>query len=313
MKKLIKIFAVLIGVVSLFTHCDKVKNAYEPVQTYDLDTTLYPGVWQDYVNNDFPNFTENTNTDANVLIEDYTGHLCINCPPAGQEAHSIEEAHPGRVFVASIHVDPGAILGFQTTLPPPSPYTHDFTNPDGIAYGIAFQSGFNFTGNPSGTVNRKTVSGNMFDQYGAWATRTSSILSANDLKVNIQSVFNYFSQTDGGYLHVEVEKKTNDPVQLNTVVYVVEDSVVSAQKLPDNSDDLNYVHRDIHLGSIDNRPWGRPTFDADASAGDKKELDYSYKLPTGIAKDNLHFLIYVYDKDTYEILQVIRQDIHDMN
>lgn len=308
MKKSIKIAFVIAGMMLLFTSCDKVENAYEPVETYDLDTTLYPGNWSDYLANDYPTFSENTNTNVNVLIEDYTGHLCINCPPAGAEAHSIHEAHPNRVYVASIHIDPGAVKGFQIAIPN-SDYSDDFTNTDGVAYGEKFQYGYNFTGNPSGTVNRKTVNGKMFDQYGSWATRTTNILSANDLKVNIQSVFNYFSQTNGGYLHVEVEKKTDDPIQMNTVVYVIEDSVVAAQKMPDNSDNLSYVHRDIHLGSIDNRPWGRSTFDVNAVAGDKKILDYSYHLPTGISKDNLHFLIYVYDKDTYEILQVIRQDI----
>lgn len=308
MRKEIYIGLFLGMVLLTFTSCDKIDNAYEPVETYDLDTTLYPGNWQTYLNSDYPTFNSNTNTDVNVLIEDYTGHLCFNCPPAAIEAHSIMMAHPGRVFVASIHTGPGD-LSFQTAIPN-SPYTYDFTNPDATIYGNIFAQGFGFTGNPSGNVNRKVAGNtNMFGAPGTWAARTNTILTANDLKVNIQSVFNYYSQTNGGYLHVEVEKKTDDPLTLNTVVYVIQDSVVATQLMPDNTDNPNYVHRAIHLGSIDNNPWGRKTFDATAKTGDKIQLDYSYVLPAGISKDNLHFLIYVYDKDTYEILQVIKQDI----
>lgn len=309
MKKLFPYLFVLVGLIFCFSSCDKIDHPYEKIASIELDTTFFPGNWADYMENDYPTFSENPNTSVNVLIEDYTGHLCPNCPLAATEAHSIHESNPNRVFVASIHVDPGALMGFQVSFPENDKYFKDFTNPDGIAYGKEFEDGFNFLGNPSGTVNRKTVDGKLFDNKGTWQSRTDAILGTNDLKVNIQSVFNYFESTGGGYLHTEFEKKTNDPVEMNAVVYVIEDSLVTWQTMPDNSDNEFYVHRDIHLGSIANNPWGIKAFDAEAEAGDKVILDYSYKLPPEIDKDNLHFLIYIYDVDTYEILQVIRQDI----
>ncbi len=322
MKNLFSCLSILVGFTFLFSSCDKIDNPYEKADIMELDSTLFPGNWvqldtaifpgnwADYAENDYPVFTENTNTDVNVLVEDYTGHLCSNCPLAADEAHSIHQAHPNRVFIASIHVDPNAQLGFQASFPENPKYFTDFTNPDGIAYGETFGSGFNFLGNPSGTVNRKTVGGKMFDSQGTWQSRADAILSANNLKVNIQSVFNYFESTGGGFLHTEFEKKVNDPLKLNAVVYVIEDSLITWQTMPDNSDNEFYVHRDIHLGSIDNHPWGVNVFDTDAKAGDKAVLDYSYMLPTDIDKENLHFLIYIYDVDTYEILQVIKQEIN---
>lgn len=309
MKKLFPYLFVLVGLTFFFSSCDKVDHPYEYVASVKMDTTLFPGNWSDYLANDYPTFTENANTSVNVLIEDFTGHMCPNCPLAATEAHSIHQSHPNRVFIASIHVDPDALLGFQTAIPGGNKYFTDFTNPDGIVYGKKFGSGFNFNGNPAGTVNRKTVGGKMFDIKGTWQSRTDAILSANNLEVNIQSKFNYFESTGGGFLHAEFEKKTNDPIEINAVVYVIKDSLITWQLMPDNSDNEFYVHRDIHLGSIDNNPWGIKVFDADAAAGDKIILDYSYKLPTDIVKENLHFLIYIYDVDTYEILQVIKQEI----
>lgn len=310
MKNLFPYLLIFISFGFVFTSCDKIDHPYEEVATAEVDSVLYPGGdWQDYLDNYYPTFAENPNTSVNVLIEDYTGHTCPNCPKAATEAHSIYENNPNRVFIASIHVDPGAYLGYQESYPEHPKWYTDFTNPDGIEYGKEFEDGFNFNGNPSGTVNRKTVGGDMFDNWGTWQSRTDDILSSNNLKADIQSVFNYFESTGGGFLHAEFEKKTTDPIEMNAVVYVIQDSLVAWQTMPDNSDNEFYVHRDIHLGSIDNNPWGIKVFDADAEDGDKVVLDYSYKLPTDIDKDNLHFLIYIYDVDTYEILQVIKQDI----
>ncbi len=309
MKKLQQYIYFLIGATFLFTSCDKVDHPYVKVNTTELDTTLYPGNWSDYLSNEYPVFTTNTNTNVNVLIEDYTGHTCLNCPTAAVVAHGIHVNNPNRVFVASIHADPGSIMGYQQADPTAPKYYTDHTNPDGYAYGKRFESGFGFYGNPQGNVNRSKGNGDMFTAYGVWQSRADALLSANNLKVNIQSVFNYYSDANGGYLHVEVEKKTSEALELNTVVYVIQDSLVDWQLMPDNTDNEFYVHRDKHLGSIDNNPFGIPTFMADAAAGEKKILDYSYVLPQGIDKTNMHFLIYVFDKDTYEILQVIKQEI----
>ena len=309
MKKLLPYLFVLSGLIFVFSSCDKIDHPYEKVITAEKDSTLYPGSWDDYMDNYYPTFTENTNTSVNVLIEDYTGHLCSNCPLAATDAHSIYENNPNRVFIASIHVDPNALLGFQVSFPENNKYFTDFTNPDGIVYGKEFGSGFGFNGNPSGTVNRKTVGGKIFDNRGTWQSRTDDILNANNLKVNIQSVFNYFEITGGGFLHAEFEKKTNDPIEMKAVVYVIKDSLVTWQKMPDNTDNEFYVHKDIHLGSIDNNPWGTKVFDVSAETGDKVILDYSYKVPANLDIENMHLLIYVYNVDTYEILQVIKQSI----
>ena len=306
MRKLHQHILYLFGAALLFASCDKIDHPYEKGAKFALDTTLYPGNWSDYLANEYPTFTTNTNTDINVLIEDYTGHTCVNCPTAADIAHSIHENNPTRVFVASMHTGPGS-LSFQSANPSSSKYYTDHTNTDGIAYGEEFKSGFGFYGNPQGTVNRSKGDGEMFALSGVWQSRTDNILNNNDLKVNIQSVFNYYSEINGGYLHVEIENKSSASIDMNTVVYVIQDSLIDWQKMPDNSDQEFYIHRDKHLGSIDGNAFGVPTFTAENESGDKKILDYSYVLPEGLDKSNMHFLIYVYDKETYEILHVIKQ------
>jgi hypothetical protein len=179
-------------ILSAFS-CDKVEFPYQQQATINLDTNLYPGLWQDYLDNEYPQFTTNTNTLRNALLEEYTGHLCNSCPLAATVALNIYQANPQRVFVAKIHVDPGALMSFQQFNPNGNSFYTDHSNPEGILYGKEFENGFNFTGNPSGNVNRKELDGKIFDFSGTWQTRVSNILSDSDLKVNIQSEFNIFN------------------------------------------------------------------------------------------------------------------------
>lgn len=296
-------------IFSGFYSCDKVENAYKPGIDLSIDTSYYPGNWSTYESTIWPQFSPNTNTNRNVLIEDYTGHKCNNCPTAATTAHNIEVANPGRVFVAGIHAGPGGITSFQTFTVGAEKYHTDHTNPHGVAYGLFFQNGYNFFGNPQGTVNRETVSNKLFDIHGTWSGRTQAILSANELKFNIQSVCNYYNETNGGYLHVEVEKLTNENIETNIVVFVLKNEEVNWQKMPNNSDNPDYVHEHKHIGNIDGLTWGRPLNSAQEPAGTKFLQDYAFAKPQGIEPDNLHFLIFVYNTETLEILQVIKQKL----
>jgi hypothetical protein len=296
--------------------CDKVKNPYLP-EFVDIDTTLLDGqTLADYKSNNWPTFTTNTNTLVNVLIEDFTGHRCVNCPTATSVAEGIEAAHEGRVFIAAIHADNsgsvGSFQGFDF-----APYNTNFTNPNGIE--LAYDLGVidvNFNANPAGTTNRKAFGGGMFTPYLDWATNTTNILNNNVLKVNIQSKTNYYPTTRGVILHTEVDLLDTSVSDVFQIVYLIEDSLISPQKLNGGLEDLAYVHRDIMRGCIDNKPWGRKLVESMkvnkngiSVPGNKYYLNYSYKLPEQFNPDIMHLLIYVYDDSTKEILQVIKQKV----
>lgn len=302
---------------TFFTSCDKIEKPYLP-QYVAIDTTLLYGMtFNEYKNNLWQDFSSNSNKKRNVLIEDFTGHKCINCPKAAHEARLIEEANVNRVFVASIHSGPNGTTGFQGTSG--SLFSNDFTNSNGLEIAKMITDG-GFIGNPSGTVNRKKFGGQLFQNYSSWANYTSTILNENDLKINLQALSNYFPQTRGVILHTEIELKQSISSDLYQVVYLIEDSLISAQTTPSDwvvpNLDINYVHRDIHRGCIDGFSMGRKLTDNDKKdkngkvlPGDKYYLNYSYKLPEKFNPENMHFLIYVYDKASSEIYQVIRKNL----
>ncbi len=297
----------IIGALTI-SSCNKEDIAYQP-NTEDLNPALYPGNFEDLV---VPTFTQNTNTDRNVLIEDFTGSQCTFCPYAADDAHNILLSKPpGRVFIASIHSGPNGQGSFQMTGPD---YPEDFTNPQGLEIGIYFGTNDGgFSGNPRGAVSRAYNGGNIFNASLQWSQMTDNILNANNLKVNLQAQSNYYASTRGYFLFTEVDILDNSLLYSNLAqaVYFIEDSLVGDQKMPDGSHNDSYLHRDIMRGCIDGNAFGRTIKSSYLNQGTGKyELYYSYKIPDNVTEfDNHHVLIYVYDKITLEIYQVIEHEI----
>ena len=310
--------------ILIFTSCDKIDNPFPPSINVDLDTTIYPGNWSEYVANSWPDFSTlpDANPNRNALIEDFTGHNCNNCPAAAAVAHSLHEGNPSRVYVASIHAS-NTVSGTSSfqAVNLASGYTVDFTNSTSLALGSFFGvtlTNSGFFGNPAGTVNRTNIDGEYFSASGTWSSRVNGILSST-LKVRIKSKLNYYeSPKKGFFLHTEIEKidpaLTND---LAIVTYLIEDTLVAPQNV-NNVLTNDYIHRDIFRGTLDGLTWGQ-TLKPEMLENNKYYVNYSYILPdqlypvngvsTGHNPDNMHVLIYVYDKVTLEVLQVIKQKI----
>lgn len=291
-----------ISIILLFTAiaCDKIDKPYPPVQPTELDQSLYPGNWSDYP---WPDFTANSNTNLNIMLEDYTGHKCVYCPAAADIAKNLETNNPGRVFVSSVHISPGGVGPFQTT---DATYTHDFTNPIVIKYGETFQSGYGFDANPSGTINRKIFNGNMFQGAGTWSNHVTTTLSQNTLKANLQAKVNFYPATKGLFLHVEVDTMALNASDLAVVASLMENKFISVQKFPAGAHDDNYEHHNILRANIDGRPFGREVISGEKKSNGKYYLNYSYKIPDQYTSENTHVLVYVMNKTTYEVYQVIK-------
>ncbi|MEY3236537.1 MAG: hypothetical protein RI883_638 [Bacteroidota bacterium] len=321
MKKLI--FIVLAIGCFMMNSCDKVENPFPPVVNNELDTTIYNGSWSDYVANEWPDFSVLPNDDPNrnALIEDMTGHNCSNCPAAAAIAHGIHLANPTRIFIASIHAA-ATSTGTSTFQDVNNGLgiTVDFTNSQSKEMGSFFGTTLinsGFFANPSGTISRTNVAGEYFVAQGSWQTKVNAVL-AKPLQIAIKAKVNYFETPKHGFfLHTEVEKLdaaiTNE---LGMIVYLIEDTLVAPQNIS-GTITPTYVHRDIFRGCIDGQTWGR-TLTADMMTGTKYYLNYSYILPDQLVPtgntsthnaDNMHLLIYVYDKVSLEIYQIVEKNI----
>jgi hypothetical protein len=312
MKNPIIILAVLLS----FSSCkkDQVDNQQTEVETYGLDTTLYPDDWVTFTR---PDFTPNTNTDRNVLLENFEGHRCPNSVNGDTKARELADLFPGRVLPVTIHASPSGLSIFQETADdcgtvnnPLDMYCDTLYCDEGLAIGETFgNAGQGFIGVPQGTVNRKYHgSSSIFFSPQDWGSDCQTEITANLLDLNIQAQSDYFPLSGGVYLYAQVNMINSlSNADLNMVGYIVDNEHVSWQdSIATPVED--YAHFNVLRGCIDNNPWGT-TINGSYNQGAVYDLNYSFTLPAGSSAGDYHILLYVYDPSTYEVYQVIRHDL----
>ncbi len=308
MDKIFKVVLLLALVISTYS-CDKIEQPY--IIITDLDTSLFDqGNFIDYI---APEFDENTNTLRNVLVEDFTGHQCAFCPPAAERAKAIEAANPGRAFSVAIHASPSAsgTGSFQEIRTTGNKFRRDFTVPEGmeIASHLFGVHGGN-VGNPTGTISRlKKTTGEIFLSHPEWTDMANTALN-KELVLNIQAKSSYFPGTGGVFIHTQVEFVEATSGEFALVIYAIDNEIIDWQKDVVSGDIENYKHHNVHIGNVfDGETFGRVFINGPVEVGDKFEKDFSYVLPEGLAREDMHFLIFVVDKGTEEVLQVIKHEI----
>ncbi len=296
--------SILLLVATLFfLSCDKIENPYPKGPAIELNTSLYPGNWNDYP---WPDFSDGFSANRNIVLEDYTGHKCVFCPAATTIANDIEEADSNRVFVISIHTSPGGIGPFQET---DGEYTENFANETAVEYGQTFYSGYGFDANPAGTISRVRFSGLMFQNAGDWANLVTQVKGENNLKVALAAKANYFDATKGLFVHALIDPKNENVEDLKIVTQFIENKFIGKQKLPGGQHDDAYVFHNALRSTLDNAPFGQAVSSKTADGDGNFQFDYSYQIPANFDPANCHVVVYVMNKNTYEILQAVKVKI----
>lgn len=240
-----------------------------------------------------------SNPKRNILLEDFTGHLCPNCPAAAVKAKELEEMYDGQVIVMAIH--PGGIGFTSTTGGASLGITYDFTEPSGTEIDQFFGAGAD--GLPKGLVNRREFDGKRLLGVSLWS---DAVLAAKDLPaiayVDVQA---RYQEDDDEIICIDTKVDMLDDYDQDIIVYtsIIEDSIVKPQLTEGAQKIDEYVHmhilRDSPLGAF-----GVPVGSAPYTANDEFIQRVSVqKDPEWVAK-NLKVISYIYDKSTNEILQV---------
>ena len=224
-----------------------------------------------------------------VLLEDYTGVRCINCPAAAQVALGLQEDYPGRLIVLGVHA------GFQAQ---PIGTFPDFTTEEGEEW----YSFFGFDVNPIGTVNRIPSSGNYGVNSGQWGAAVAAELD-KDPVVAIKLFNTYNPDTRALNVQVNLRKLVDIDDDLSLVVCLMEDNIVGKQALPTGLVE-DYVHRHVFRKSL-NGAWG------DIVSIDANGITNQYDVLIDEAFDasNCYIIAYVYNNSDKSILQVEEAEI----
>lgn len=281
-------FVILIAVEASFflSSCDKIEDPYLPATTGGGDTSIIKV--------------------RKVLIEDFTGHKCGNCPDAATTIQTIKGTYGDRVISIALHTN-----FYATPSPAPSPYTYDFRTSAGDEYdGIFIPVGY-----PAGMINRRGFpTTTHWKNLGDWANIVDTLLAiAPDAYLKITNDYNSSTRVLNTSVRCEFLNPLNGTYKL--IVLLTEDSIIKPQKFYTPAvDSLTYVHRHVLRDCLTLINFGDNLISGIITAGDTAVKNYTYTLPAdfkGLAPNENHCSVvaYVYNAATYEVIQAEEKKI----
>ena len=235
-----------------------------------------------------------------VLLEDYTGHTCGNCPRAAEQTELLIETYCDHIIPVSVHV------GFFAEPWTSGKYTYDFRTTTGNTWDETF--GNSSAGLPNGMLNRKDYNGTKILAYESWAAALEIILEEPPT-IDIDISNNYDETSRELKTSIKVNFLKNSSEHLKLTVLIAEDSIINWQKDydyedledPGNTNIENYVHRHVLRDAI-NGAWGE-TISNDGKQGDAINKSLTYNMKSEWFAKHCSVIAYVYIAETNEIVQ----------
>ena len=245
-----------------------------------------------------------------ILIEDFTGHTCQNCPSAARELEAIHSLYGDQIIGMAIHVS----KAFARPYPPSQApnYQYDFRTKWGKEWDNLF--GISEIGLPGGMINRIGYPNEHRLGKDEWLSRVIT-----ELEKEID--FGMSITVNEGIINVNTEILKNINGDYNLVVCLIENNIINWQK--DGSEDVeNYEHNhafrsllsDENLSASSNYSISdriETIINYDLASLEQFNIDYSTntaELGNGNAggwdSSNMSVIAYIYDNTTQEILQV---------
>lgn len=242
-----------------------------------------------------------TNTEVRkVLIEDYTGQKCGNCPPAAVTAENLYEQYPGKIVVIAVHA--GDFAKTQGSIFPTSYTTQVGNDWDGTS-GFAISGG---AGNPNGMVNRKDYAGNgLIQNPSKWPTTVSLALSDNYI-CSLSLTPTYDANTRILNTTVKAKFKTAYPGNTKLTLVITEDSIIGPQKDYTKNPDVvqGYVFMHMLRGDI-NGSWGSVLKNTPIAVNDSVVTSFNnFNINPAFNDKRIYLVGFVSDATTKEVLQV---------
>ena len=242
-------------------------------------------------------FTGSTNK---VLVEDFTGHMCGNCPQAHEKAQSLKTTYGENVVVVAVHAG-----GFARVIPQIG-YSYNFNTTMGTELESFYQADA-LTGLPIGLVGRRLWGGSALTRFADWGTDVGAVL-AEAPKMRMEVASAYDPSNRNIMLSVDLEYFVTGNANHQIVAIITEDSIIAQQedyRLANPSHVEDYVHMHVLRGAITpGGTWGVPVKGNDIFLGEKLSLQFGSVLDSTWVPKNCHVVVYVHDNATKEILQV---------
>jgi hypothetical protein len=229
-----------------------------------------------------------------VLLEDYTGHKCVNCPTAAVTAHGLEANYHGKLLVMAVHAGYYAIPGTGS-------YALDLRS----TASEEWNTDFKLVAYPSGMVNRKDFgSGNVLGP-DKWSDNVASIINtAPDAQILISNSYDSTSRTLNSTIYAHFLNQLTGSYTMT--VCILEDDILGWQKNSDPAvgttpDIENYVFNDVNRGSLNSSKGEILTESVNTASSYVGR--FKTVLNSGCVASNCKVLVFISKADSREIIQ----------
>lgn len=208
----------------------------------------------------------------NVLLEEFTGQQCSNCPTASEVIEQLHQDYGNRLIAVAIHGGPYGFAGNASTTGLSTSVGDDY-------YGH-----WNLEYQPVGLIDRGGAMNYMY-----WIGEVKKAMErSTDISMEVHATIN------GETIDITVgEEVLTDSYTGRLQVWVVEDGIVAVQKMPDDTIDRQYVHNHVLRVPV-NGTWGE---DILLVNGTPLEQTLSCAISDSWQKERLSIVAFVYNED----------------
>jgi hypothetical protein len=222
-----------------------------------------------------------------VLVEDFTGQNCVNCPDATDLISQMQRKYGHNTVVAvAIHSGP---LGVKPS-----------KDPEGLAtdLGDTYYNYWQIEMQPYGVIDRSD--GPLSTDW--WTAKINWDLSdeqpAPTVNIWVDALLSADNRADV-VVTLAAHELTTGKMQL----WVVEDSITAFQKMPDGNTNRNYTHNHVLRDAV-NGTWGD---EVTVTQGELKTFSYHFTPQAAWKPEHLAVVAFVYNDDG--VVQVTRKEL----
>ena len=274
------IFTLLAAVVVMFAACDVV-----PEDDRLVEVPLNP-------------------SDRTVLLIEFTGNRCVNCPGAAMVAHEMIELIPENIVVVGMH--PDAIVSSTEPLVPDV----DFRSSEAMEY-LSSYGGSIGTGLPVGVINGRKFNNTYLLGSSTW---TANVFAQREIAPDCLIKLSHSEENDNHKVVAQLEPQAEMGYDVSLQYWLIESNIVAPQfiakslrasyleKHPNaqfSGDHVNnYEHNHVFRGTL-NGLWGEEL----GKLTETKEVACSFEVDAKYVTDNCSVVAVLINTQTKEVVQ----------
>lgn len=228
-----------------------------------------------------------------LLIMEFTGNKCLNCPKGASTIEEIKEEEPKRVISVGLHP-----FGDYNTEPVASLHTPSHLQDLRSQAATAMYDYYKPSGFPTAVFNG--LKSSMSGSYLEWKQKATEALEIPSV-ITLSAISDYNPDSRNLTVDYEVEFLDDLITTLNVTVWLVENKIMGTQTMPDGKLNFNYEHNHVLRASL-NGDWGEP-LGSSFPAESKKTGTASMTLPEDWVAENCDAVVFIYRDDNKQVEQ----------